>query len=153
MEPLVAKLHDKGPGRGVAIYFGLQATEELLKFGINLRDERRFLVTTTSNRNLLLTPFYNLEKEKRDYFIEIEEQVDRILDLEKEDLESFAEELLNIIIGKKIELVDKERSSLLQFIKGHYTNFIIRNAIRVGFRVNRDTTQVLLNNYLTKGDG
>lgn len=154
MEPIVAKLHDKGPGRGVAIYFGRQEMGELEKFGLNLRQERRYLVRTTINKKIILTPFFKLDKKERNYFLEFEDKVDAILELEKEDIEDFADDLLNIIIGKHVDLVDKERSSLMQFIKGHYTNFIIRNAIRVGFRANLNATQNLLNQYLkNKGDG
>ena len=154
MQPSVARLHDKGPGRGVAIYFGLEEMGELESIGLNLREERRFLVRTTVNKKIVLTPFFNLEQEERDYFHEIEDKVDAVLDLEKEDLEDFADELLNIIIGKRINLVDKERSSLMQFIKGHYTNFIIRNAIRVGIRADRNATQEILDQFLKiKGDG
>ncbi len=154
MEPIVAKLHDKGPNRGVAIYFGRQELNELERNGLNLRQERRYLVRTTVQNNIVLTPFFNLEKEEQDYFIEIGEKVEPILDLPKEELENFAEDLLNIIIGKRVNLEDRERTSLLQFIKGHYTNFIIRNAIRVAFKANRNATQDLLNQSLKKkGDG
>ena len=57
LEPLVVTSHDKGPKRGIAIYFGVKETLELAKHGIDLRGIRRFLVRTTLDNKIVLIPF------------------------------------------------------------------------------------------------
>ncbi|NVM53220.1 MAG: 5,10-methylenetetrahydromethanopterin reductase [Candidatus Helarchaeota archaeon] len=145
LEPLIVTSHDKGPKRGIALYFGINEINELEKNGLSLKEDRRFLVQLTTDNKLILIPFSNL-----DFLLNIEDKLDTIIDLDKEEKEEFTEELLAIISEKKVEIGNKERYSVFQFTKGHYTRYNIRNTIRVGLRVDKKATLNLIKKYIEK---
>lgn len=145
LEPLIVTSHDKGPNRGISIYFGINEIDTLEKQGVNFRNNRRFLVRATKDNKLVLIPFSEI-----DVLLDIEEQLDKITELGKEEKEEFGEDLLRIITKDTIEITENERYSVFQFAKGHYTRYNIRNAIRVGLRADENATQDLINEYIQK---
>ncbi|NVM02634.1 MAG: hypothetical protein HWN67_09880 [Candidatus Helarchaeota archaeon] len=145
LEPLVVTSHEKGINRGISIYFGVNQIKKLEEQGIDFRNNRRFLVRTTIDNKVVLIPFSEI-----DFLLDIEDQLDRILELNKEEMESFGEDLLVLITKNKVELSDQERYSVFQFTKSHYTRYNIRNAIRIGLRADKSATQDLLKEYIEK---
>ena len=145
LEPMIITSHDKGPKRGIALYFGVKELNELQKVGINLREHRRFILRTTMDHKIVLIPLSELE-----VHFEIEEKLDLILGLNQDEKEEFAEELLNIITDSDVKIGEKERYSIYQITKNHFTRYNIRNAIRIGLRANKNATQDLLNNIFQK---
>lgn len=145
LEPLIVTSHDKGPNRGISIYFGINEIDTLEKQGVNFRNNRRFLVRATKDNKLVLIPFSEI-----DVLLDIEEQLDKITELGKEEKEEFGEDSLRIITKDTIEITENERYSVFQFAKGHYTRYNIRNAIRVGLRADENATQDLINEYIQK---
>ncbi|MFX1293526.1 MAG: 5,10-methylenetetrahydromethanopterin reductase [Promethearchaeota archaeon] len=145
LEPLIVTSHDKGLKRGIAIYFGVNELNELEKYGVSLRTDRRFLCRITTDNKIVLIPFSQL-----DFLLDIEEKLDRIIALEKEEKEEFGEELLTIISENEVKINENERYSVLQITKGHYTRHNIRILIRISLSANRNTTETLIDNFLEK---
>ncbi len=145
LEPLIVTSHEKGPNRGISIYFGINEIRQLEENGISFKDNRRFLVRTTTNNRIVLIPFSEVN-----FALNIEDKLDKILELEKDDLESFGEDLLNIISENKIEISEKERYSVYQFTKNHYTRYNIRNTVQIGMRANKEATENLIKQYIEK---
>jgi len=143
IEPIIVSTHDKGSNRGISIYFGLNELNKLEGQGIDLKKNQRFLVRTTLDNKLVLVPFSQL-----DFAPNIEEQLDGLIDLEKEEQDSLIEDLLIIITEKKIELDSTEQNAILQTTKGHHTLHNLRNIVRVGLRANKEATQALIKKYL-----
>lgn len=142
-EPIVVTSHDKGSNRGISLYFGLNEVNQLESQGIDLKKNRRFLVRPTLDNKLVLVPFSQL-----DFTMNTEDQLDNILDLEKDEQASIVEDLMDIIAEKKLELSATERAAILQITKDHYTRHNLRNLVQVGLRVNKEATQALIKKYL-----
>jgi len=143
MEPIVVTSHDKGSNRGISLYFGLNELNQLENQGIDLKKNRRFLVRTTVDNKLILVPFSQL-----DFTMNMDNQLDSIMDLGKDEHEAIVEDLLEIITEKKLELSATERAAILQTTKEHYTRHNLRNLVQVGLRANKAATQALIKKYL-----
>lgn len=166
MEPIIISVQDAGKERGTRIYFSYRDLKRIKeKFGENffLFNNRRLLARVDPlNNTIIITSLKYLKSlsnktiqydgidfiESIEDDLDLEIKIDRIIDLEKEEMESFRDELLTIISENKVEISNREIYSVLQFAKGHHTSYDIQNAIRIGLRANRDATQTLINDYI-----
>lgn len=146
LNPMIVNSHDKGVNRGISIYFGINELNELEKQGIDLKNNRKFIVKATLDNNLVLIPLSQVDSMLD--MQNMEGQLDRILSLTKSDMNDFVEDLISIITEEKIDISANERYSVYQITKGHYTRHNLRNAIRMSMRVNKKETQELINNYV-----
>jgi hypothetical protein len=140
-EPLIVNVHDKGPKRGLALYFGVEEVSTLERTGISIRDTRRLLATTDGKR-IVLVPLSEIDtsREIRD----VEGCVDTVLSLSEDEAEEVRDGVLSIVIGSRVELGTREKGALLQLVKGQYTRHTWTNALQACMRADAEATLRLL---------
>jgi len=111
-KPLIASVHDKGHGRGLSIYLGSKEVNILEKKGVNIRDEKKYLVKPGRRNEVNLIPISSLEKEEDNLnlLFELTTQINRLNELRKEDKEEFCEDILSILISNPIDANVRESS-------------------------------------------
>lgn len=140
-EPLIVSVHDKGPKRGLALYFGVDEVGALEKTGINIRDTRRLLAMAEGNR-IVLVPLSEIDATHG--IPDVERYTDIVLGLPEEDIEEIRDGVLSIVIGSKVELGMREKGALLQLAKGQYTRHTWANALQACMRADAEATLRLL---------
>ena len=151
-EPLIVSVHDKGPGRGIAIYFGGKEVDLLEKNGINIRDEKKYLVKPGKKHEVNLIPISALEAEDDNLntLFELSNQIDRLYRLNKEDKEDFCDEILTIILNSSIDANPRERAAIMQFMKENYSSYILQNVIQVCLRADPEATLEIASKFAEK---
>ena len=88
---LIASVHDKGHGRGLSIYFGSKEVNILEKSGVNIRDEKKYLVKPGRRNEVNLIPISSLEKEEDNLnlLFELTTQINRLNELKKKIKRNF----------------------------------------------------------------
>ena len=76
-------------------------------------------------------------------------QVEKLVNMGKDAREDFEEELLLILIGKKVEISDTERGAIIRYVMGgHYTEYTLQNLLLVCMRVNPEATKELTHRFM-----
>ena len=151
-EPLIVSIHNKGPGRGLAIYFGNKEVDLLEKNGINIREEKKYLVKPGRRHEVNLIPISALETEDDNInlLFELTNQIDRLHELKKEEKVDFCEEILSIIISNSIDANARERAAIMQFMKENYSSYVLQSVIQVCLRADPEATLEVASRFVEK---
>lgn len=146
---LFANVHEKGDKRGVSIYLGNEEVEILKNQGIRIRDEKKFLVKTEGN-SIRLVPISALDKKANwGVLFEIMSRLDDLEDLEDEKKEDLCVDLLEVITRNEINIDARERSAIVQLIKGHFTRHVLRTALQVCIKADPEETFRIINRLVS----
>lgn len=153
-EPLIVSIHDKGPSRGISIYFGAKEVDSLEKHGIDLKGEKKYLVKPGRKQEVNLIPISSLEKEEEDLNIlfELVSRVEKLHELDREEKDQFFEEIISIIISNEVDVNYRERAAIMQFMKENYSTYILQSVIQVCLRADPESTLELASRFAKTED-